>query len=93
MTDTPSRPAPQQACPEKPRRTMQCTIGPCAIPIYPVTAFTRIPNLDRYDAWRLVGPTVHRNINAPLWQQFMAVYLEGLNHGSAMERERINGNL
>ncbi len=76
------------------RRMMSCSIGPSVIPIYPVSAFSRLPaGIKAMELWQLVGPTVHHNINKPLWMQFVAVYFEGLNHGSAIERERLNGNV
>ena len=63
---------------------LRVSIGPCPVPLYPIGAFSRFPEgIDLDDVWRLVGPTVHRNINAPLWAQFCAIYLEGLNHGAA----------
>lgn len=64
-------------------------LGPCVVPTYPMSAFSRFPpDINFTDVWRLVGPTVQRNMNAPLWVQFCSVYLEGLNHGSeAMRHE------
>lgn len=67
---------------------MMVRIGPCQVLTYPIRAFTRFPaDIDFTDVWRLVGPTVQRNMNAPLWAQFCAVYLEGLNHGAEAARE------
>jgi hypothetical protein len=58
-------------------------LGPCVVPTYSVKAFSRFPpEIDFMDVWRLVGPTVQRNIGAPLWMQFCAVYLEGMNHAA-----------
>jgi hypothetical protein len=66
-------------------RTQSVGIGPCVVPIYPISAFTRFPaDIDMHEVWRLVGPTVQRNITAPLWLQFCAIYLEGLRHGVAV---------
>ncbi len=65
------------------------SIGPCVVPVYPFKAFSRFPpDIDFYDVWRVVGPTVQRNIGAPLWMQFCAVYLEGLNHAAGLMEER-----
>lgn len=64
-------------------------IGPCVVPNYSVKAFSHFPsNIDFMDVWRLVGPTVERNINAPLWMQFCAIYLEGLNHAAGIMESR-----
>ena len=74
-------------------RTMLVGLGP-AVPAHPVTDFTaeRLPKAMLEDAWRIVGPTVERNMNKhhplQLWQIIAAAYLEGLEHGSEMERER-----
>jgi hypothetical protein len=64
--------------------------GPCVLPNYPYSTFSRFPpEIDFKDVWRVVGPTVQRNINhAPLWVQFCTVYLEGLNHGAAAAAEQ-----
>lgn len=60
-------------------------IGPCAVPIYPSSAFTRLPEgIKEEDLWKLVGPTVERNISKlPLWKLLAIVYFEGLAHGYA----------
>jgi hypothetical protein len=39
--------------------------------------------------WELVGPTIERNIDRPLWMQFCVAYLEGLNHGAGAKREQL----
>lgn len=70
-------------------RTIRVSIGPCPVPLYPYSAFSRFEGIDFYQVWRLVGPTVDRNINAPLWAQFCAVYLEGMNHAAGV----CNGDL
>lgn len=60
------------------------TLGPCVVPCYPITAFSHFPkDIDMREVWRLIGATVERNASAPLWLQFCALYLEGLNHGAA----------
>lgn len=66
------------------RSTRMVSIGPRSVPLYPVSAFSRFPpEIDMHAVWALIGPTVQRNANAPLWAQFCAAYLEGLNHGAA----------
>lgn len=73
------------------KRVMRVELGPCTVPIVPVSSFSRIPEgIDRYALWRLIGPTVGRNIDKPLWLQFCAVYLEGLNHGAGLVEETRN---
>lgn len=67
------------------------SLGPCPVPLYTYSAFTRMPRGVMEDLWRLVGPTVERNIDRPLWAQFCAAYYEGLNHGAGAERERLLG--
>lgn len=64
------------------------SFGPGPVPTYPISAFSRLPHGIAEELWKLVGPTVDRNINLPLWAQFVVVYYEGLNHGSGAERER-----
>lgn len=61
--------------------------GPRTITAYSHKAFSHITREHLETAWQLVGPTIERNIDRPLWMQFAAAYYEGLNHGSAMERE------
>lgn len=59
-------------------------LGPCPIPFYPVDAWDtwKLTKMQRYELWRLVGPTVERHQERfPLWMVFVAVYLEGLAHG------------
>jgi hypothetical protein len=34
------------------------------------------------NVWQLIGPTIERNINQPLWAQFCAIYLEGMAHAA-----------
>ena len=68
----------------KPRRI---SIGPCPVETYPVSAYSPLRRAELETAWQLVGPTIERNIDKPLWAQFAAAYIEGLNHGSGIERE------
>lgn len=63
------------------------SLGPGAVATYPITAYSSLSRADLVTAWQLVGPTVERNIDKPLWMQFAAAYVEGLNHGSGYERE------
>ena len=70
------------------------SLGPSVVPLYPVTAFSRFPRgISFRDVWTLVGPTVDKNLNAPLWAQFCAVYLEGMNHALGAMRESNHGQL
>ena len=69
-------------------------MGPTPAPIVPLTGFSRVRlSKDQQDAiWDIIAPTIHRSMNRlPLWKVFTAVYLEGLNHGAGVERERRNG--
>lgn len=68
-------------------------LGP-AIPVVPVTDFTRFKDMGITqqmfeEAWKIVGPSVERNIRIPLepWELYTACYLEGLAHGSQMATE------
>lgn len=69
------------------------TIGPVAIDIYPLKAWTRWPEgINARDVWKLCGPTVeHHHDRLPLWQVFCAVYLEGLQHGAEIVRSQQEG--
>lgn len=62
-------------------------MGPRTVPVYPVTAWTRY-RIKADDVWQLVGPCVEKHGNHPLWKQFCAVYVEGLLHGSSLEKEK-----
>lgn len=62
--------------------------GPRTITAYPHSAFSHITREQLETAWQIVGPTIERNIDQPLWAQFAAAYFEGLNHGSAIEHDR-----
>lgn len=71
------------------------TLGP-AIPVVPVGDFSRLRlTRDQWaEVWTIVGPSAERNLargrHGPmeLWQVICAAYLEGLSHGSSIERER-----
>lgn len=70
-------------------KTMYDTLGPTAIPTYPVTAWESIPKaVDYKTLWCIVGPQVGKHIRTgPLWKAFIAVYIEGLMHGKAVAEE------
>lgn len=71
-------------------RVQRVGFGPCVVPVVPYSSFSRFPpGLDTYGVWRIIGPTVQRNLDAPLWLQFCAVYLEGMNHAAGV----INGDV
>lgn len=65
------------------------SLGP-AIPVVPVGDFAkfRLTEEQWADAWRVIGPSVERNMSGgrhgplPLWKIICAAYLEGLHHGS-----------
>ena len=38
-------------------------IGPCTIPQYHGSAWSKIPDINLEDVWRLVGPNVEMNLN------------------------------
>lgn len=63
------------------------SFGPGPVSSYPYSAWSRLPRGVSESLWQLVGPTVQRNIDQPLWAQFCAVYFEGLNHGAGAARE------
>ena len=61
------------------------------IPTVPINDFSklRLTHGQMVDAWKIVGPSVERNINrGPLWQSFVAAYLEGLEHGYMAAQKR-----
>lgn len=67
-------------------------IGPATVPIVPLGDFTQA-NLSRDDSialWRIIGPTVQRNLSLPLWEQFLAVYIQGCENGiSALKDQQL----
>ena len=69
------------------------TFGP-PIPVVPTKDFTKMgfKHEELKRLWEIIGPSVERNMNAevPMWQIITMAYLEGLNHGSGLERERIS---
>ena len=62
------------------------------IPLVPVTDFSsmRMPNEEWEAAWRIVGPSVEKNMTRgrELWVVITAAYLEGLSHGAAISELR-----
>jgi len=72
----------------------QFQFGP-RIPLVPVTDFSsmRMSNEQWAGAWRIVGPSVERNMTRgrELWVIITAAYLEGLSHGAAITEEKYNG--
>jgi hypothetical protein len=65
-------------------------LGPCAVPRLPYKDFSaaKISRDEEYGLWRIIGPTVERNLNQPLWRQFVIVYMQGIQNGAAAMRER-----
>lgn len=63
------------------------SIGPGVATIYPVGAWSRLPDVDLTEVWKIVGGNVDKHMGRhPLWKVFCLVYLEGLAHGSQGER-------
>lgn len=79
-------------------KDMHLTLGP-PVPVVPLPHFTRVrfTRQQLEDAWRLCGPTFHRNITRVganpmhLWQAVAMTYLEGLHHGAAIAAGRDGG--
>lgn len=66
-------------------------IGPATVPTVPLGDFTRA-KLSRDDSialWRIIGPTVQRNLTLPLWEQFIAIYIQGYENGIAAIRDEV----
>ncbi len=70
--------------------------GP-AIPIVPIGDFSkmRMSRDQMADAWSIIGPSAQQNMSRnfkgqclELWQVIAAAYLEGLHHGSELEKEK-----
>lgn len=73
--------------------------GP-SIPIVPVGDFSKfnLPKGSLEDAWQIVGPSAEKNMRKnfrgqclELWEVIAAAYLEGLHHGSSLQKEIQNG--
>lgn len=71
------------------------------MPVVPVGDFSKMGLTEEQwaDAWSLCGPSAQMNMkggfNRPplqIWQVIAAAYLEGLQHGAALERERSHGD-
>lgn len=63
------------------------------IPLIPASHFTRSGlTRDQWaDAWHLCGPSAARNMERlQLWQVIASAYLEGLQHGAELMKEKIN---
>lgn len=78
------------------KRAHYVTFGP-PIPVVPVGDFSQMRMTDQQwaDAWHLCGPSAARNLSGArrgrsleLWQVIASAYLEGLQHGVEIERER-----
>lgn len=69
------------------------SFGP-PIPLVPIRDFSRqrLTREQWEDLWSICGPSVERNMagragrRLELWQIIAAAYLEGLHHGSALDR-------
>lgn len=71
-------------------RAASVLIGPSTLPVVPMKDFSRITaEKPLLDAWILVGPSVSHNIEKlPIWKVIAMAYLEGLEHGSSLERSK-----
>lgn len=61
------------------------------IPVVPMGNFSRMGLTEKQwaDAWHLCGPSAARNMQRlQLWQVIASAYLEGLQHGAEMMKER-----
>lgn len=78
----------------KTQRQTRMAFGP-EMPIVPVGDFSqwKLSKEDWNRAWQLCGPSAEKNMmgrmrrRMELWQVIAAAYLEGLYHGSGIERE------
>lgn len=78
------------------RRPHFMTFGP-PIPVVPIGDFSvmKLTNDQWADAWHICGPSAEQNMRRgargrglELWQVIASAYLEGLQHGAGIERER-----
>ena len=63
-------------------------IGPCAVTQLPVKCWSNWPTgIKSTEVWKIIGPHVEKNLDRmPLWKVFCSIYIEGLEHGSSIER-------
>ncbi len=67
--------------------TAPVILGSPNVPFVPRTEFDRLGTQHLESCWRLVAPSVSRNMRAlPLWQVIAAAYAEGLEHGHGIAR-------
>lgn len=67
--------------------------GP-AIPVVPLRDFSKmgLTHEQWADAWHICGPSAGKNLERlELWQVIASAYLEGLQHGSEMQKEIQHG--
>lgn len=71
--------------------------GP-SIPVVPYDDFSRMHLTEAQwaDAWHLCGPSAEKNMSGnmrhrplELWRVIASAYLEGLQHGVGIERDRV----
>ena len=61
------------------------------MPLVPVGHFSRLSSKDLETVWQVCGPAAVYNLQRdPLWKAIAAAYIEGLQHGSEIERQRRN---
>ena len=80
------------------KRLHYVQFGP-AINVVPVTDFSRfgLTKEQFAEAWSIVGPSAEKNMRRDaygrcleMWQVITVAYLEGLHHGSEMQREALS---
>jgi hypothetical protein len=68
-------------------------LGPQS-PMVPFGDFNKVRLSDEQlrEAWTIVGPTVEKNANLPLWELLTVVYLDGLQIGYGIAEKRVSPN-
>lgn len=74
-------------------RNYRLAIGP-SMPVVPIRDFSRLPAEMLTGAWSIVGPSAEQNMRrdhagrcCELWEVTAAAYLEGLQHGAALQKQ------
>lgn len=70
-----------------PKTHERCLFGP-VIPAVSACDFSpvRLKASAYEDAWSIVGPTISRNKDAPIWKLLAIAYLQGVQHGSQLSQ-------
>jgi len=72
----------------KKESTLMAAIGRSAIPVVPITDFTKAKFTEEQfnEIWSIVGVSAEKNLNTcPLWKVICMAYIEGLNHGAGLK--------